>query len=104
MEDIRLELSQVMARGDAAAEEWSKGLDARGKERMRAAENWERWEVKYQWWEQHQGPRRATSAAPSLAATSHKEASKSPARQMPSPVIHAPVPASKYRSALLLVF
>lgn len=103
VEDIERELSQVISCGSAAAEEWSKGLDARGRERMRVAENWERWEVKYQWWEQHQEPRRATSAAPSLAATSHKEPSKSPARQMPSPVIHAPVPASKYHSAVLAV-
>ncbi|KAF1842700.1 uncharacterized protein K460DRAFT_396201 [Cucurbitaria berberidis CBS 394.84] len=95
--EITQELNDALRLGPAAAEEWSKGLDIRGKERMRIAENWERWEVKHQWWEEHQ-EQRATSAAPSLAATSQKEPSKSPTRQMPSPVIYAPIPASKYAS------
>ncbi|KAJ4372117.1 hypothetical protein N0V83_003890 [Neocucurbitaria cava] len=94
---ITQELDDAIRLGPAAAEEWSKGLDTRGKERMKIAENWERWEVKHQWWEEHQ-EQRATSAAPSLTATSHKEPSKSPTRQMPSPVIYAPIPASKYAS------
>lgn len=96
VEAITQDLNDALGRGPAAAEEWSKGLAATGKERMRVAENWERWEVKHQWWEEHQQPKRAASATPPLATTSHKKPSKSPTRQMPSPVLHAPVPASKY--------
>ncbi|KAH9878928.1 hypothetical protein J1614_002363 [Plenodomus biglobosus] len=93
VEDISQELADALSLGPAAAEEWSKGLEARGKDRMRIAENWERWEVKHHWWEEHQDAKRATSAAPSTAATSHREPTKSPPRQVSSPVIHAPVPA-----------
>lgn len=102
VEAIVQELNDALSRGSAAAEEWSKGLEATGNERMRVAEKWERWEVKHQWWEEHQQPKRATSATPSLAATSHTEPAKSPTRQMPSPIIHAPVPAtpsSRYAQA-----
>lgn len=90
------ELNHALSLGPAAAEEWSKGLEARGKERMRLAENWERWEVKYQWWENHQQPKRLSSATPSL----QKEPSKSPVRQITSPIIHAPVPAGKHIAAV----
>ncbi|KAF2831480.1 hypothetical protein CC86DRAFT_463362 [Ophiobolus disseminans] len=85
--DITQELNDALSLGPAAAEEWSKGLDAQGKERMKVADNWEKWEARHQ----HERSR-ATSAAPSLAARSHKEPSRSPARQMPSPIIHTPVP------------
>ncbi|KAF2133013.1 hypothetical protein P153DRAFT_333863 [Dothidotthia symphoricarpi CBS 119687] len=85
VQDITQELDDASSLGPAAAEEWSKGLDARGRERMRVAENWERWEVKYQWWEQHQQTK---------TAVSHNELPKSPVRRRPSPIIHAPVPAT----------
>ncbi|CAN9249685.1 unnamed protein product [Alternaria alternata] len=100
VEEITQEMNEAIGRGPTAAEEWSKGLDARGKERMKVAENWERWEVKNQWMEEHKDAKRAASAAPSHAATSHRELSKSPPRRTPSPIIHAPVPASKYTSAV----
>jgi hypothetical protein len=100
VEDITQELNEALSRGPAAAEEWSKGLDARGKECMRIAENWERWEVRNQPMEQHKAAKRAAFAAPSHATTSHQEPSESPPRRTPSPIIHAPVPASKYASAV----
>ncbi|KAI4658483.1 uncharacterized protein J4E79_006889 [Alternaria viburni] len=100
VDEITQEMNEAISRGPAAAEEWSKGLDARGKERMKVAENWERWEVKNLWQEEHERAKRAPSAAPSHAATSHKDPSKSPPRRTPSPIIHAPVPASKYTSAV----
>ncbi|KAF1949485.1 hypothetical protein CC80DRAFT_484454 [Byssothecium circinans] len=98
VEDIRKELNEALGLGSAAAEEWSKGLEARGSERMRTAENWERWEVKYEWWSDHHEPNRAASIPPvalSPAPVSRKETSQSPVRQGASPVIYAPVPAGK---------
>lgn len=103
VDDITRELNDALSRGPAAAEEWSKGLDARGKERIKAAENWERWEARHQAMEEQSasGAKRAVSAAPSHAATSHnKDASKSPPPRALSPIIHAPVPASKCASAV----
>lgn len=90
VEEISQELAHALSLGPAAAEEWSKGLEARGKDRMKVAENWERWEVR---WEAHQDAESAPSAAPSLAATSHRQPSRSPPHHGSSPVIHAPVPA-----------
>jgi hypothetical protein len=90
-----------VGRGSAAAEEWVKGLEIRGKERMKASENWERWEVKYQWWSDHQGPTKPVSKAPSpvpVLTLQHQQPAPSPPRRAPSPIIYAPVPASKYRS------
>ena len=98
VEEITKELQDVLARGSAAAEEWSKGLDVRGNARMKVAENWERWEVKYQWWLDHHGPKRSASAAPSSGENVHQPQQNSPSHQVPSPIIHAPVPASKYSS------
>ena len=99
--DMAQELSEALGRGPAAAEEWAKGLEARGKERMKLAENWERWEVKNQWVEQHsEAAKHAAYAAPSQPATSHKQPSRSPPRRTPSPIIHAPIPASKSTSAV----
>ncbi|PZD37280.1 hypothetical protein A1F97_07725 [Pyrenophora tritici-repentis] len=100
VQDMTQELNEALGRGPAAAEEWAKGLEARGRERMKLAENWERWEVKNQWWEQHNEGKRAASAAPSQPATSHKRPSRSPPRRTPSPIIHAPIPASKSTSAV----
>ncbi|KAF2648339.1 hypothetical protein K491DRAFT_642688 [Lophiostoma macrostomum CBS 122681] len=90
--EITRELEQALSLGPAAAEEWSKGLEARGKERCKVAENWERWEVKYQWWREHQDSKRATSA-PSPAST-HQRLTRSPSRRAPSPIIHAPTPTA----------
>lgn len=101
VDDIAEELEEALSLGPAAAEEWSKGLHVRGKERMKVAENWERWEVKYQWWQSHQDPKRDPSAAPSIAPSTTSTLSQSrtsPQHQPPSPVIHAPIPAGKYRS------
>ena len=93
MKDIIQELNEALALGSAAAEEWSKGLETRGKQRMRVAESWERWYVKFN------DTKRMTFAARSPAAVPQK-LSKSPKRQTVSPVIHAPVPASKYPSTV----
>ncbi|KAF2009876.1 hypothetical protein BU24DRAFT_66396 [Aaosphaeria arxii CBS 175.79] len=101
VEELTSELEGALGLGPAAAEEWSKGLDSRGKERMRIAENWERWEVKYIWWKEHQEARRAVSNAPSSTISNQRQKTMSPARTAPSPILHAPVPASKYRSIQL---
>ncbi|KAF2874754.1 hypothetical protein BDV95DRAFT_514579 [Massariosphaeria phaeospora] len=98
VEEITKELEHALSLGPAAAEEWSKGLDERGKERMKAAENWERWEVRYQWWSDHQEPHPAASRTQSPAPPTHQVSVAPPTRQSYSPVIHAPIPASKYRS------
>lgn len=97
--EITRELEDALGLGSAAAEEWSKGLDSRGKERMKVAENWERWEVKYQWWDDHREPKHIGSSAPSSASNQHPPTT-SPTLKAPSPILHAPVPApaSKYRS------
>ncbi|KAF3001485.1 hypothetical protein E8E13_008680 [Curvularia kusanoi] len=87
VEEITKECNEAFALGPAAAEEWSKGLDARGKQRMKIAEAWERWSVKYA------GAKNAPSTARSPAALPRKP-SKSPKRQTVSPIIHAPVPAT----------
>ena len=86
MEEITQELNEALALGPAAAEEWFKGLEARGKQRMRVAETWERWCIKYK------DAKRASSVARSPAVAPRK-LSKSPKRQTVSPIIHAPVPA-----------
>ncbi|KAF2187107.1 hypothetical protein K469DRAFT_570881 [Zopfia rhizophila CBS 207.26] len=96
VDEIMHELEQAQSLGSAATEEWSKGLDARGKERMKASENWERWEVKYQWWSDHQEPKRNASSLAVSPASNHRQATASPIGQNPSPVRNAPVPASKY--------
>ena len=62
---------------------------------MRAAETWERWSVKFK------DIKCAPSVAPSPAVPPRKP-SKSPKRQTVSPVIHAPVPASKYSSTVMI--
>ncbi|KAI4953736.1 hypothetical protein J4E91_002584 [Alternaria rosae] len=64
VEELTQEMNEAISRGPAAAEEWYKGLDVRGRERMRAAENWERWEVKNLWMEEQQVPN-LTGVAPS---------------------------------------
>jgi hypothetical protein len=97
VEEITQELNDALSRGPAAAEEWSKGLEAQGKERMKVADNWERWEARNQ-----QERMRATSVTSTLAANSRKEPLKSPTRQV-SPIIHTPVPIGKYKSALPVV-
>jgi hypothetical protein len=99
VEDITQELNHALSMGPAAAEEWLKGLDDKGKERMKTADNWEKWEAR-----DLQERRRATSAAPSLAGRSRKEPSISPTRQMPSPIIHTPVPVGKYLSTVPFIF
>jgi len=92
---ITEELTDALSLGTAAAEEWSKGLEARGNERMKLVELWERWEAKYQWWATHQ-VKRAASVAPSLAPRSNTEPRTPLLHRASSPVIHAPIPASKY--------
>jgi hypothetical protein len=97
VEDITQELNDALSLGQAAAEEWSKGLDDKGKERMKIADNWEKWEARAL-----QERSRAASAAPSITGRSRKESSTSPMRQMLSPVIHTPVPLGKYSFAVPL--
>lgn len=58
---------------------------------MKAAETWERWSIK------NKDNRRVPSVARSPAAAPRKP-SRSPKRQTLSPVIHAPIPASKFPS------
>lgn len=89
VEQITQELREALSLGAAAAEEWSKGLEARGKERTKAADNWERWASK------HRFEPRST-----VAATSHKEPSTSLVHRTASPFIHAPVPAGKHISVV----
>ena len=98
VESIGAELDEALALGPAAAEEWSKGLEARGRDRMKLAENWERWEVKYQWWADHHRSKPAASATPSPAQSSLIETARSPPHHAPSPIIYAPIPASEYFS------
>ena len=43
IEGIKQEFEDVKAMGSAAAEEWLKGLDSRGKERKNDGLRWERW-------------------------------------------------------------
>ena len=43
VEDIKNEFNSVQVLGDAAAEEWVKGLDSLGKQRRNDAAKWERW-------------------------------------------------------------
>lgn len=78
VEEITKEMNDALARGSAAAEEWSKGLEARGKQRMKVAEAWERWSVK------HSDAKPAPSAVRSPAALPRKP-SKSPKRLTVSP-------------------
>ena len=46
IEDLRRQLNTVKELGSATAEEWIKGLDSEGKERMNDASRWEQWEAK----------------------------------------------------------
>ena len=46
IEDIKRKFEEVMALGNAAGEEWFKGLDGVGKERMSDSVRCERWEAK----------------------------------------------------------
>jgi hypothetical protein len=101
VDTITEELTDALSLGTAAAEEWSKGLEARGTERMKLVELWERWEAKYQWWTVSQ-VKRAASVAPAVAPTSNLEPRTPPIHRAPSPIIHAPIPASKYRLSLIL--
>ncbi|PVI03703.1 hypothetical protein DM02DRAFT_726301 [Periconia macrospinosa] len=103
VEAITEELNDALSLGSAAAQEWSKGLEDRGIERMKVVEQWERWEVKYQWWAAHNDPKRMATAAPDVpsadATTLQKEKSKSPVRKVLSPVILSPVPTGTLFSA-----
>ena len=45
IEEIKSEFSEVQSLGTAAAEEWIKGLDERGKEWRSDAGRWEKWEM-----------------------------------------------------------
>ncbi|KAH7123712.1 hypothetical protein B0J11DRAFT_529690 [Dendryphion nanum] len=67
---------------------------------MKTAENWERWEVKFQWWRDHQEPKQSAPipSLPGPVQQQQQQPTKSPPRHAPSPIIHAPVPASKYKS------
>ena len=45
IEELKQEFDSVKAMGSAAAEEWIKGLEGRGRERRNDALRWERWEA-----------------------------------------------------------
>jgi hypothetical protein len=45
IEDLKQEFDDVKNMGSAAAEEWIKGLEGRGRERRNDALRWERWEA-----------------------------------------------------------
>jgi hypothetical protein len=45
VEDMKIEFFKVKTMGSGTAEEWLKGLDAKGKERRNDALRWERWEL-----------------------------------------------------------
>jgi hypothetical protein len=45
IEELKQEFDDVKAMGSAAAEEWIKGLEGRGRERRNDAVRWERWEA-----------------------------------------------------------
>ena len=45
IEDLKQEFDNVKSMGSAAAEEWIKGLEGRGRERRNDALRWERWEA-----------------------------------------------------------
>lgn len=46
VDDIRRQLDDARELGSASAEEWIKGLDRLGKERLHDATRWEQWEAK----------------------------------------------------------
>ncbi|KAF2200406.1 hypothetical protein GQ43DRAFT_418066 [Delitschia confertaspora ATCC 74209] len=83
--EIARELEQAQSRGPGAAEEWFKGLDVRGKKRMRTVDTWEHWEVKYQSWLNHQQPKNAISSRASPTPICHPSTA-SPSRHIPSPL------------------
>lgn len=45
LEEIKLEFETVKLLGSAAAEEWIKGLEARGKQALADASRWEKWDL-----------------------------------------------------------
>jgi hypothetical protein len=94
--ELTKELEHALSLGPAAAEEWSKGLEARGKDRMRVAEIWERWEVKYQWWKSHHKEPSAGIQVTPEPATSQPQPRRASIQRTASPVIHAPVPTRKF--------
>lgn len=95
VDEIMRELEDAQKLGAAAVEEWFKGLESRGKESMKVAENWERWELKSQLWERDQDPKHSISVAP-------PHLRGSPSQQ--APLVHAPTPMCKWTlSRFLLV-
>lgn len=46
IEEIRQRLDHARGLGNASAEEWVKGLDSEGKERLNEVTRWEQWEAK----------------------------------------------------------
>ncbi|KAI9792484.1 MAG: hypothetical protein M1835_007850 [Candelina submexicana] len=74
IESVKRQLEEVKGLGSAATEEWIKGLDGEGKERMSEAARWERWEDRF-----------------NLANTASKDTT---ANSGPVPVINATVTAN----------
>jgi hypothetical protein len=95
VDQITQELEQAQGRGPAAAEEWSKGLEFRGKKRMRTAETWERWEIKFQLWLNQSAQNRSISSV-TPASSAYRRPSGSPARHIPSPLKHSFLPPCKH--------
>ena len=46
IEEIKRQYQEVLELGSASAEEWVKGLDSKGRERLNDAARWEQWEAK----------------------------------------------------------
>jgi hypothetical protein len=71
IEELKSEFSQVQSMGSAAAEEWIKGLEERGKQWRNDAARWEKWEAsggfaRMRGLESHEGVK---SAVPTRTAT-----------------------------------
>lgn len=45
IEEIKRQYQEVLALGSASAEEWVKGLESEGRERLNDAARWEQWEA-----------------------------------------------------------
>ncbi|OCL11927.1 hypothetical protein AOQ84DRAFT_335103 [Glonium stellatum] len=91
VQEMQRELEEAKSRGFAAADEWSKGLESRGKERMSNSERWERWELKYQWWLRHQDSRRTTVSMSSSPSPQYRQQTGSPAHHLVTPSVNGSV-------------
>jgi len=92
---MQRELEEAQSRGSAAAEEWAKGLESRGKETMSNSERWERWETKYQWWLKHQDSRRTTISTSTSPSPQYRQQTGSPVHHPVAPSVNGSTGTSK---------